>query len=358
VWLAELAELQDPALVSSAVMAALDLRHQAATEPLAQLCSYLKDKELLLVLDDCEHLLEAAAQLVSEVIRAAPGVRVIATSREPLSVAGEHVLPLPPLELPAPNGDEPLARLRQNEAVMLFIERAAAASGRFELTAANQVAVAGLCRRLDGLPLAIELAAVRTRVLGPEQIRDRLSDRFGLLTGGSRAALRHQTLRTTIEWSYDLLTQAEQTLLTRLCVFAGRFTLDDVTSVCCSDDAPAAGALDLLSSLIDKSLVIKEDAAGGACYRLHDHAGIRAAQAARRGRGERRRTALRRLLPGAVSALCGGGTLPAARVARMDGAGDRQHPGRPPAQHGPRGLRARHPPRHLPDLVLDHSRHG
>lgn len=271
VWLAELAELQDPALVSSAAMAALDLRHQAATEPLAQLCSYLKDKELLLVLDNCEHLLEAAAQLVSEVIRAAPGVRVIATSREPLSVAGEHVLPVPPLELPAPNGDEPLARLRQNEAVMLFIERAAAASGRFELTAANQVAVAGLCRRLDGLPLAIELAAVRTRVVGPEQILDRLSDRFGLLTGGSRAALpRHQTLRTTIEWSYDLLTQAERTLLTRLCVFAGRFTLDDVASVCCSDDAPAAGALDLLSSLIDKSLVIKEDAAGGACYRLHE----------------------------------------------------------------------------------------
>ena len=270
-WLAELAELQDPGLVSSAVMAALDLRDQAATEPLAQLCSYLKDKQLLLVLDNCEHLLEAAAQLVSEVLRAAPGVRVIATSREPLSVAGEHVLPVPPLELPSPNGAEPLAQLRQNEAVMLFLERAAAASGRFELTAANQAAVTGLCRRLDGLPLAIELAAVRTRALGPEQIRDRLSDRFGLLTGGSRAALpRHQTLRTTIEWSYDLLTQAERTLLTRLCVFAGRFTLDDVESVCCPDDVPTAGALDLLSSLIDKSLVIKEDAAGGACYRLHE----------------------------------------------------------------------------------------
>ena len=129
----------------------------------------------------------------------------------------------------------------------------------------------GLCRRLDGLPLAIELAAVRTRVLGPEQILDRLSDRFGLLTGGSRAALpRHQTLRTTIEWSYDLLTLAERTLLTRLCVFAGRFTLDDVEQVCCFGDVPAAGALDLLSSLIDKSLVIKEDAGGTACYRLHE----------------------------------------------------------------------------------------
>ena len=270
-WLAELAELEDPRLVASAVMAALDLRDQAAAEPMAVLCSYLKDKELLLVLDNCEHLLDAAAQLVSEVIRTAPGVAVIATSREPLSVAGEHVLPVPPLELPSPDAAEPVAQLRQNEAVMLFTERAAAASGHFELTAANQAAVTGLCRRLDGLPLAIELAAVRTRALGPEQILDRLTDRFGLLTGGSRAALpRHQTLRTTIEWSYDLLTLAERTLLTRLCVFAGRFTLDDVGSVCCSGDVPAARALDLLSSLIDKSLVIREDAAGAACYRLHE----------------------------------------------------------------------------------------
>ena len=133
-------------------------------------------------------------------------MRVIATSREPLSVPGEHVVPVPPLELPAPGAAEPLAQLRQNEAVMLFTERAAAASGTFELTAANQAAVVDLCRRLDGLPLAIELAAVRTRVLAPEQILDRLDDRFGLLTGGSRAALpRHQTLRTTIDWSHDLL---------------------------------------------------------------------------------------------------------------------------------------------------------
>ncbi|MDN3355617.1 LuxR C-terminal-related transcriptional regulator [Actinomadura sp. DC4] len=268
VWMAELAELRDPALVGNAVMTALDLRDQAATEPPALLRTYLKDKELLLIVDNCEHLLEAAAQLIGEVIRAAPGVRVIATSREPLSVAGEHVLPVPPLDLPAAGH---LAQLRQNEAVTLFVERAAAASGRFELTASNQAAVVGVCRRLDGLPLAIELAAVRTRALGPEQIHDRLSDRFGLLTGGSRTALvRHQTLRTTIEWSHDLLTPAERTLLARLCVFAGRFTLEDVESVCCAGEVPAAHALDLLSSLIDKSLVIKEDAAGAACYRLHE----------------------------------------------------------------------------------------
>ena len=266
-WLAELAEVTDPDLVDSAVLAALDLRDQAATEPLALLRSYLRDKELLLVVDNCEHLLEAAAQLVADLLKAAPCVRVIATSREPLSVAGEHVVPVPPLELPDPDPGEPLAALRRSEAVMLFTERAAAASGTFALTTANRAAVVDLCRRLDGLPLAIELAAVRTRVLSVAQVLDRLADRFSLLTGGSRGALpRHQTLRTTIEWSHDLLTDAERAVLRRCCVFAGRFTLDDVESVC----SPPGGALDLLASLVDKSLVMKEDAGGLACYRLHE----------------------------------------------------------------------------------------
>jgi predicted ATPase/DNA-binding CsgD family transcriptional regulator len=270
-WLVELAEVRDPALIGNATLAALDLRDQAATEPRALLLSYLRDKELLLVVDNCEHLLGAAALLVTEVLKAAPGVRVIATSREPLSVPGEHVVPIPPLELPRAQADESLDQLRQNESVELFTERASAASGRFELTASNQGAVVDLCRRLDGLPLAIELAAVRTRVLSAEQILDRLADRFGLLTGGSRAALpRHQTLRTTIEWSHDLLGSDERTLLRRLCVFAGRFTLEDVESVGTSGDEPAARALDLLSSLVDKSLVTKEDMRGLACYRLHE----------------------------------------------------------------------------------------
>ena len=270
-WLVELAEVRDPALIGNATLAALDLRDQAATEPRALLLSYLQDKELLLVVDNCEHLLGAAAVLVTDVLKAAPGVRVIATSREPLSVPGEHVLPIPPLELPRAQADESLDQLRQNESVELFTERASAASGRFELTASNQGAVVDLCRRLDGLPLAIELAAVRTRVLSVEQILDRLTDRFGLLTGGSRAALpRHQTLRTTIEWSHDLLGSGERTLLRRLCVFAGRLTLEDVESVCTSDDVPAARALDLLSALVDKSLVMKEDTRGPACYRLHE----------------------------------------------------------------------------------------
>jgi predicted ATPase/DNA-binding CsgD family transcriptional regulator len=272
-WMVELAEIQDPALVGNAVVAALDLRDQTATEPLPLLLSYLRERELLLVVDNCEHLLPAAARLVTEVIRAAPGVRVIATSREPLSVPGEQVIPVPPLELPAAPAaaPPPLEQLRQNEAVMLFLERAAAASGNFELTASNRAAVVDLCGRLDGLPLAIELAAVRTRVLTAEQILDRLTDRFGLLTRGSRAALpRHQTLRTTIDWSHDLLEADERALLRRLCVFAGRFTLEDVEAVCTSDDVPAPRALDLLSSLVDKSLVTKEDARGRACYRLHE----------------------------------------------------------------------------------------
>jgi predicted ATPase/DNA-binding CsgD family transcriptional regulator len=270
-WLVELADVRDPALVSNAVVAALDLRDRAATDPLAFLLSYLQDRELLLVVDNCEHLLEAVARLVTDVIGAASGVRVLTTSREPLSVPGEHVIPVPPLELPSATSVESLARLQHNEAVMLFTERAAAASGTFELTASNQAAVIAVCRRLDGLPLALELAAVRTRVLTVEQVLDRLTDRFGLLTGGGRAALpRHQTLRTTIEWSHDLLAVAERKLMRRLCVFAGSFTLEGIESVCSSEDVPATNTLDLLSSLVDKSLVMKEDEKGVARYRLHE----------------------------------------------------------------------------------------
>ncbi|MGN6174432.1 MAG: LuxR C-terminal-related transcriptional regulator, partial [Streptosporangiaceae bacterium] len=180
-------------------------------------------------------------------------------------------VPVPPLKLTPPLAAESLPQLQRNEAFMLFTERAVAASGTFELTAANQTAVVELCRRLDGLPLAIELAAVRTRVLTVEQILDRLADRLGLLTGGSHAALPlHHTLRTTIEWSHDLLSDGERAVLRRSRAFAGRFTLDDVESVCGSGDVPAAQALDLLSSLVDKSLVMKEDARGLACYRLHE----------------------------------------------------------------------------------------
>src|ERR1700733_2915468 len=270
-WLIELAEVRDAALVPEAVLAALDLRDQAGVEPLQILRSFWQEKELLLVFDNCEHVLDAAAQLVADALRAGPNVRVTATSREPLQVAGEHVVPVTPLQLPRGDGTEPLAQVRENEAVVLFTERAAAASGTFVLTGANQAAVVAVCRRLDGLPLAIELGAVRTRVLSVEQTLDRLRDRFALLTGGSRAALpRHQTLRMTIDWSYDLLTPSEQHVLRRLSVFAARFTLDDAESVCTDDALSAPDTLDLLSSLVDKSLLMKEDFGGRDCYRLHE----------------------------------------------------------------------------------------
>ena len=270
-WLVELGEVSEAALVPDAVLGALDLRDQAAAKPMEILVAHLRARRLLLLLDNCEHLLGAAAHLVNEILRAAPDVRVITTTREPLQVPGEYVVPVPPLELPSMGGAEPLARLRQNEAVMLFTERAAAASGVFELTTSNQAAVVSVCRRLDGLPLAIELAAVRTRVLSVEQILDRLSNRFALLTGGGRAALpRHQTLRTAIDWSYDQLPEPEHVLFRRLCVFAARFTLEDVIGVCTSDDTTGSEALDLLASLVDKSLVAKEDIRGAVCYRLHE----------------------------------------------------------------------------------------
>jgi predicted ATPase/DNA-binding CsgD family transcriptional regulator len=270
-WWVDLAEVRDAALVPGAVVAALDLRDQAAAKPAQILSAYLRDRELLLCFDNCEHVLDASAALVADILRAAPNVRVIATSREPLQVPGEHVVPVAPLELPPLGDEEPISRLLQNEAIMLFAERAAAASGSFEVTASNRGAVVGVCRRLDGLPLAIELAAVRTRVLSVEQIHDRLTDRFSLLTGGGRAALpRQQTLRTTIDWSHDLLTRAEQRLLRRLCVFAGRFTVDDVEAVFAIDREPGAQALDLLSALVDKSLVTREGAFGVACYRMHE----------------------------------------------------------------------------------------
>ena len=251
-------------------MTGLDVHDQEGTDPTQLLMSRLRDSALLLVLDNCEHLLSAAAAMVDDILRAAPQVRVLVTSREPLQVSGEYVLPVPPLGLPPADGGLSLDQLQQNEAVSLFVERARSATGVFELTSLNDSAVAEVCRRLDGLPLAIELAAVRTRVLSPEQILARLSDRFALLTGGARAALpRQQTLRTTIDWSHDLLNPGEQRLLRRLCVFAGRFTLDDIEAVCVWDD-DSGPVLDQLSSLVDKSLVTRQDLGGITGFRLHE----------------------------------------------------------------------------------------
>ncbi len=269
VWFVELAEVRDRTLIASTALAALGLREHGTGDPVAALCAQVKDKRLLLVLDNCEHLVLQAAKLASRVLKAGAGVCILATSREPLGLIEEHVVPLPPLDLP-PLDIEDLGRLRLNEAVKLFVERAAAASGDFELTGDNRSSVVQLCRRLDGIPLAIELAAVRTRALTPEQICGRLGQRFSLLSGGSPAALpRHQTLQAAIEWSYELLNEQEAQLLRRLSAFAGRFQIDDVEMVCL-EDGIASAATDLLSSLVDKSLVFRDTAAGTPCYRLHE----------------------------------------------------------------------------------------
>lgn len=267
----ELAEARDPQGVARAALVALGLQDHGAADALDLVAGYVRDRNVLLVVDNCEHVLTAAAELVDTVLAAGPEVRVVTTSREPLSVRGEHLLPVPPLELPAPDGAEPLARLGENEAVRLFTERANAASGRFELTETNRSAVVGICRRLDGLPLALELAAVRTRVLAAEEIFALLDDRFALLAPGGRVALpRHQTLETAIDWSHDLLAPEERVLLRRLSVFAGRFTLDDARGVCAGEDLPSGGVLGLLSALVDKSLVVTETAGPVASHRLHE----------------------------------------------------------------------------------------
>lgn len=196
-------------------------------------------------------------------------MRVLATSREPLGLVEEHVVPVPPLELPGLD-EKGLGRLRLNEAVQLFVERAGAASGQFELTQDNWFPVVELCRRLDGIPLAIELAAVRTRVLTPEQIRSRLGQRFPLLTGGSPAALpRHQTLEAAIAWSYRLLDQDERRMLQQLSVFVGQFQIEGVEAVCLDPGYPAAAA-GVLFPLVDKSLVVRDMTAATPCYRLHE----------------------------------------------------------------------------------------
>ncbi len=238
---------------------------QALTQTLA---GYLADKCLLLVLDNCEHLVAACASLVGALLRACPQVSILATSREALNIAGEQVFPVPPLPLPPERGTS--ETITQNESVRLFVERAQAQGGVFALSAGNAASVAQVCRRLDGIPLAIELAAARVRALPVEQIARRLDDRFRLLTGGARTALpRQQTLRALIDWSYDLLTEPERALLGRLSVFAGGWTLDAAEAVCAGDGINEWDVLDLLSRLVDKSLVMYDEPEEGVGrYRL------------------------------------------------------------------------------------------
>jgi predicted ATPase/class 3 adenylate cyclase len=260
VWLVELAPLGDPALLSHTVAAALGVQDQPGRPILDVLRDYLRAKSLLLILDNCEHLIDACAHLVETLLRAAPSLRILASSREALGIAGETVYRVPSLPLPLPDRGQPrnLDALARNDCARLFVERAAATHPAFGLTTTNAPAIAEIGRRLDGIPLAIELAAACIKVLPPEQIVVGLDDRFRLLTGGRRTALpRHQTLLALIEWSHDLLSEPERVLLRRLSVFAGGWSLDAAQVVC--GDGLDAEVLETLAHLVDKSLVDVEE---------------------------------------------------------------------------------------------------
>jgi predicted ATPase/DNA-binding SARP family transcriptional activator len=247
VWLAELAGITDPAEVPAAVCAALGLRPAAE-----ELTSQLAGRQLLIVLDNCEHLLDACARLARELLGGCPGVRILATSREPLTTPGERVYPVAPLPVPSPAVG--LGEAMDSPALRLFADRAAAAVFGFRLTAENLPAVAEICRRLDGLPLAIELACARLRALPATELAARLDDRFRLLTGGNRAALpRHQTLIAVVGWSWELLTDAERTLARRLAVFAGGATPEAAEAVCADESLQPGAVVGLLAALADKS---------------------------------------------------------------------------------------------------------
>jgi predicted ATPase/DNA-binding CsgD family transcriptional regulator len=268
VWMVELAELPDPALLTSTILTELSARGQPSGDAREALIDFLSNRHLLLVLDNCEHLLEEVATLSAALLRSCPDLQILATSREPLRVVGEAVLPVPPMAAPEPDRSGGVAGLSRYEAVALFTERAAAAVPDFALTEENYRAVAALCYRLDGLPLAIELAAGRLRSLSPAQILSKLDDRYALLTGGARGRPdRQQTLRASIEWSYQLCTPAEQRLWARLSVFAGSFELDAVEGVCTGDIA-GEDMVDLVSGLVDKSIVVRHERAAVVQYRL------------------------------------------------------------------------------------------
>jgi predicted ATPase len=253
-WLCELAGVRDPDAMPEAVAAMFGLQPPAGLTVRETLLEFLVAKELLLVFDNCEHLLSAVAELVGEVVRAGPGVRVLATSREGLNTAGEHILVVSSLDVPKAGAG--LDVVGQCDAVRLFVERARAVKSDFALDDTNASAVTQLCRRLDGVALAIELAAARVGMLTPIELARRLDQRFRLLAGGARGTVeRHQTLRAALDWSYQLLGEAEQRLLGRLSVFAGGFSLEAAEAVTVGEGIEAAQVFDLLAGLVARSLV-------------------------------------------------------------------------------------------------------
>ena len=257
VWLVELGALSDPELIPKQVAVAMGVQEQADRPIAVTLLEVASHQEVLLVLDNCEHLIEGVAVLADELLRSCPGVRLLATSREPLGVSGETVWTLPPMSVPTADLEPDPDRLGGIESMSLFIDRARLADQEFSLNKDNAAACAEICRRLDGVPLAIELAAARVSALSPPQIAERLDDRFALLTKGTRTAVpRQQTLRAAIDWSYELLTPDEQRLFRCLSVFRGGFTLDAVQALWSDGEQRERDALELLTHLVDKSLVV------------------------------------------------------------------------------------------------------
>lgn len=269
VWFVELARITDPELVPHAVAEALGAFIAEENILTKTLIAYLRDKHTLLILDNCEHVVDGSAQFAEAVLRGCPGLKILASSREALGIIGETAWRLPSLALPDPHQQATVDSLSQCASIQLFLERARAARPDFVLTEENALLVAQICQRLDGLPLAIELATTRLRALSVGQIAARLGDRFRLLTGGSRTALpRHQTLRTLIDWSFDLLSDSERALLRRLAIFAGGLTLEAAESVCVGDNLDAADVLDVLHQLVNKSLIVPDELGGESRYRL------------------------------------------------------------------------------------------
>ena len=266
VWMIELAPLSDAALIPQTVASVFGLR-ESPDRPLIELITdYLRAKKMLIILDNCEHLIDECARLAEHLIQNCPNIKILASSREALGVLGETTFRVPSLVLPDQAKVTPEA-LMDCESARLFAERASTANPNFQVTDRNASAVAQICRRLDGIPLALELAAARVRVLSVEQIGERLDDRFRLLTGGSRTALpRQQTLQALIDWSYDLLSELERALFRRLAVFVGGWTLEAAETVCSGDGVDQYEILDLLTQLVDKSLVIAEEQDGTVRY--------------------------------------------------------------------------------------------
>jgi predicted ATPase/DNA-binding winged helix-turn-helix (wHTH) protein len=268
VFVAELGPLSSPELVPATVANALGLTHGAGTVSPEGVAAAVGTKKLLLVIDNCEHVIEAAAGMSETLLRASPGVSLLATSREPLRVSGEYVYRVPPLGVPAEDNED-LEDVFRHGAVRLFVSRAHAAEPQYVADSRVAAATAAICRRLDGIPLAIELAATRIAAFGVDGVATRLDDRFRLLTGGSRAALlRHQTMRATLDWSYELLSESERVVLRRLGVFVGAFTLDAAGAVAASDDIPAPEVVDSVANLVEKSLLSADVGGTIVRYRL------------------------------------------------------------------------------------------